>query len=179
MTTRLCIIVALDENGVIGKDNELPWHLPPDLKHFKQTTMDKPLVMGRRTHQSIGKPLPGRHNIVITRRPSTVAEGCTAVASFEQALRAAGPVPEVMVIGGASVYEQALPRTDRIYQTRIHAEFDGDTRFPDLRPGYWRVVRRAGPLSDGGSGLSYSFVTLDRKRPSHLDSKPSGVDGED
>ncbi|MDX1687598.1 MAG: dihydrofolate reductase, partial [Candidatus Promineifilaceae bacterium] len=113
MTRRISLIAALDRNGVIGDDGRIPWRLPADLKYFKRVTMGKPLIMGRKTYESIGRPLPGRQNIVLTRQRDYRAPGCTVVHSLEEALAAAGDAEEVMVAGGGSVYRQFLPRADR------------------------------------------------------------------
>ncbi len=127
---KIAIVVAMAANRVIGRDNQLPWHLPADLKHFKQLTLGKPVVMGRKTYASIGRPLPERTNIVVTRDRDYEAPGCVVVHSLDEALAAAGEAAEVMVIGGAGIYRQVLPRTDTLYLTEVHAEFEGDTLFP-------------------------------------------------
>jgi len=127
---KISIVVAMDANGVIGRGNELPWHLPADLQYFKKTTMGKPILMGRKTHESIGRPLPGRTNIVITRDSGYQAKGCVVVNSIDAAMQAAGEQDEIMVIGGAEFYRQVLAHTSTIYLTRIHASVDGDTVFP-------------------------------------------------
>ncbi|HAJ91173.1 MAG TPA: type 3 dihydrofolate reductase [Gammaproteobacteria bacterium] len=159
---KISIVVAMDTKGVIGRDNGLPWHLPADLQHFKRTTMGKPILMGRKTHESIGRPLPGRTNIVITRDSGYRADGCVVVHSIESALEAAGAQDEIMVIGGAEFYRQVLPRTDTIYLTRIHESFDGDTCFPDLDDADWREVERSDHTADGKNPHDYSFIRLDR-----------------
>jgi len=156
------IIVAMDSNGVIGKDNELPWHLPADLQHFKKTTMGKPILMGRKTWESIGRPLPGRTNIVITRDSDYQADGCVVVNSIDAAIAAAGEQDEVMVIGGAEFYRQVLPRADTLYLTRIHASFDGDTVFPGLNAADWREVERSDQSADEKNPHDYSFIRLER-----------------
>jgi dihydrofolate reductase len=162
MSTRISIVVAMDTRGVIGRDNGLPWHLPADLQHFKQTTMGKPILMGRKTHESIGRPLPGRSNIVITRDSGYRAAGCVVVNSIDAALAAAGDQDEIMVIGGADFYRQVLPRTDTIYLTRIHEAFDGDTCFPELNAADWREVERSDHTADAKNPHDYSFIRLDR-----------------
>ena len=131
----ISIIVAVAENGVIGTGNRLPWHLPDDLRRFKALSLGKPIVMGRRTFDSIGKPLPGRTNIVVSRRPGLAIEGTVVSASLDAALAAAGAVPEVVVIGGADIFRQVLPRTDVVHLTRVHARIAGDVLFPELDPG--------------------------------------------
>ena len=159
---RLSIIVAMDLNGLIGKDNQLPWYLPADLKHFKQITMGKPVIMGRKTFESIGKPLPGRVNIVLTRRTMAQNSGCIVVNSLDAAIKAAGPVSEVMIIGGAALYGEALPRADRIYLTQVQAELEGDTWFPSLDESDWVVVQQAEQNADENNPYGYVFKTLDR-----------------
>ena len=157
------MVVAMDTKGVIGRDNGLPWHLPADLQHFKKTTMGKPILMGRKTHESIGRPLPGRTNIVITRDTGYRAEGCVVVNSIDAALEAAGEQDEIMVIGGAEFYRQVLPRTDTIYLTRIHETFTGDTIFPELNDADWREVERSDQAADAKNPHDYSFIRLDRR----------------
>ena len=162
---RISLIAAVAENGVIGREGGLPWRLPEDLKFFKAATMGKPIIMGRKTWQSIGKPLPGRLNIVMTRDRAWHAAGVTVAHDLEAALRAAqetGAV-EVMIIGGADIYEMALPRADRIYLTQIQKEFDGDAAFPALDPQQWREIARAGK-SAGDVPFDYTFLTLERRR---------------
>ena len=159
---KMSIVVAMAANGVIGRDNQLPWHLPADLKHFKQTTMGKPILMGRKTWESIGRPLPGRTNIVITRDSSYSAAGCEVVNSIGAAIAAAGEQDEVMVIGGAELYRQVLSDTDTIYLTRIHEVFDGDTCFPELRNTEWHQVERVDHEADEKNSHDYSFIRLDR-----------------
>lgn len=161
---KISIVVAMAANRVIGRDNQLPWHLPADLKHFKQTTMGKPILMGRKTWESIGRPLPGRTNIVITRDENYDAPGCVVVHSIEAALQTAAEQDEVMIIGGAEFYCQVLPRTDRIYLTRINEDFEGDTLFPELNSSEWQLVEQTDCDADDNNPHSYSFITLDRVR---------------
>lgn len=144
----------------------MPWHLPADLAHFKRLTMGKPVLMGRLTWQSIGRPLPGRLNLVLSRNPAWRAEGAHGVPSLAEALRVAreSGARELMVIGGAEVYRQALPRAARIYMTRVHAAPWGDTLFPDLDPGEWQEVSRRERLSDQHNAWDLTFVTLERAR---------------
>jgi dihydrofolate reductase len=158
----ISLVVALSENSAIGIDNQLPWHLPADLRHFRDLTMDKPILMGRRTYDSIGRALPGRHNIVLSRDRSLVIEGCTVVPDLDAALRAAGAVDELMVIGGARVYEMTLPLASRLYLTRIHAMVDGDTFFPDIPAEDWRESSRES-FRDEATRLDYSFVVMERR----------------
>ena len=159
---KISIVVAMASNGVIGRDNELPWHLPADLQHFKETTMGKPILMGRKTWESIGRPLPGRTNIVITRDTAYRAEGCVVVNSIDAALEASSGQDEVMVIGGAEFYRQVLPLADTIYLTRIHATISGDTCFPELNVADWREVERSDHAADEKNPHDYSFIRLDR-----------------
>lgn len=164
---RLSIIVAAAENGVIGRDNALPWHLPGDLAHFRRITMGKPIVMGRKTFESIGRPLPGRTNIVITRDPGWRREGVHAVGSLEQALAlaediaAAAGAQELMVIGGAEIYAAALPLASRIYLTEVHAALEGDAFLPELDRAAWCEVSRQRQQA-AEAGHDYSFVVLER-----------------
>ncbi|AUW03156.1 Key enzyme in folate metabolism. Catalyzes an essential reaction for de novo glycine and purine synthesis [Vibrio sp. B1FIG11] len=127
----ISMIAAMADNRIIGKDNQMPWHLPADFAWFKRCTMGKPVVMGRKTYESIGRPLPGRLNIVISRDASLSIEGVTTVTSIEQALEIAGEVEEVMIIGGGAIYAACLPVANKLYVTHIEAEIEGDTQFPD------------------------------------------------
>ncbi len=160
--TRIALIAALAENRVIGRENRLPWRLPADLRRFKSVTMGKPVIMGRKTYESIGKPLPGRSNIVVTRDPDYRAQGCQVVHSLEQALEAGAGHAEVMVIGGAELYREALGRAERMYLTLIRAEVDGDTLFPDIEPQQWRELERESHRADEKNQYDYDFVTLQR-----------------
>lgn len=152
----------MDRNRLIGRDNALPWRLPADLAHFKAVTLGKPILMGRKTYESIGRPLPGRHNIVISRNPDFSAPGCTVVASVDAALAAAGDVPEVMVIGGAQLYAELLPHAQRIYLTRIEAGFEGDAWFPELPGDLWRERERSEHAPDDKNPHPYTFLVLER-----------------
>ena len=161
---RLSIIVAVAENGVIGRDNDLPWYLPADLERFKQLTMGHHLLMGRKTFEAIGRALPGRTTVVITRRRPTLPEGVERAGSLEEALAlaAASGEDEAFVAGGAQVYHLALPQADRLYLTRIHAAIEGDTRFPELIESEWEQVSRVDHGPDGKNVYSYSFLVYDR-----------------
>jgi dihydrofolate reductase len=161
VTPTITLIVAA-AGGVIGRDNAMPWHLPADLAHFKLHTWGKPIVMGRKTFEAIGKPLPGRRNVVVTRDAGWSAAGVTVAHSFDEALAACGDAPEVMVIGGAQLYAAALPRADRIHYTEVHAEIDGDTRFPELDRQRWREVARHEHPADARNAHALSFLTLER-----------------
>ncbi len=159
----LCFVVAMARNRVIGRDNALPWHLPGDLRFFKRTTLGKPVIMGRRTHESIGRALPGRLNIVVTtRRDYAAAPDCTVVDSVEAALEAAGDAPVAMVIGGASLFEALLDRVRRIYLTRVEAEVEGDVRFPALDPAAWRERWCEAHPADERHEFPYTFTLLER-----------------
>ncbi len=161
MTPSVTLVVARAANGVIGRDGGLPWHLPADLRHFRALTLGKPVIMGRRTFVSIGRPLPGRHNIVLTRDPAWIADGVTVAADLGAALAAAGAVDEAMIIGGAAVYAAALPRATRVSLTEVDAAPDGDTILPPFDPVAWRETARvAHPAA--GDAPGYSFVTLER-----------------
>lgn len=159
---KISIIVAISSNRVIGNRNALPWHLPADLKHFKSVTMGKPMIMGRKTWTSIGRPLPGRRSIVVTRDPLFRAEGCEIAHSLDAALKLAGPVDEVVVIGGAQVFREALPLADRIYLTVIDHVFQGDVYFPPVDATHWREVAREEFGSDPQNLYPYRFLTYER-----------------
>ena len=159
---KLSIIVAMAENRVIGRDNGLPWHLPADLKHFKAITMGKPIIMGRKTWESIGRPLPGRTNIVVTRTPDYKADDCEVVHSLDEALAAVDGFDEAMVIGGAEFYRQALPQASTLYLTLVHAAVTGDTYFPELDLQQWREAERKDFAADENNPYAYSFIRLER-----------------
>jgi dihydrofolate reductase len=166
---KIALIWAMSENRVIGKENGLPWHLPADLKHFKAMTLGKPVIMGRKTFESIGRALPGRENIVVTRRSGYQADGITVVNDPDEALEvgrkaASGAgVGEVMVIGGAEIYRLMMGRAQRLYITEIHGSFDGDARFPDFDPKDWVETSRAFHAAEGKDQPDYSFVVLDAR----------------
>jgi dihydrofolate reductase len=160
--TQIAFVVARDRRGVIGVDGRLPWRLPDDMKHVRELTVGKPLIMGRRTFESIGKPLPNRTNIVLTRDPAFGCEGCLVARTAEDALRLAGDAPEVIVFGGGGVFAEFLPRADRIYLTEVDAEVSGDTYFPRLDPAEWREVARQTHAADARHPFAFSFVTLER-----------------
>ena len=150
------------ENRVIGNDNSLPWYLPADLKHFKAMTVGKPIIMGRKTWESLPGKLPERPHIVISSNPDYEAEGCLVVPSLDHALRAAGDVPEIMVVGGAMLYAQALPLADKIYLTLVETEAEGDTVFPDFDTSQWQELSRERHPEDEYNPYAFSFVTLSR-----------------
>ena len=151
-------------NRVIGRGNELPWNLPADLAHFKRLTMGHPIIMGRLTHESIGRPLPGRRNIVVSRDPRLALPGCEVVHSLDDAYRTAGNVDEAFVIGGARLYAAALATADRIYLTTIEAEIPGDTLFPPFDPRLWSEEETAHRAPDERNAHALRFLRLDRRR---------------
>ncbi|XOV81354.1 MAG: type 3 dihydrofolate reductase [Aestuariibacter sp.] len=158
------MIAAMAKNRVIGADNDMPWHLPADLRHFKQVTLNKPIIMGRKTYESIGKALPGRTNIVIS-RTGFQANDATLVSSAEEAITAAGNVDEIMIIGGGKIYEIFLPYADRLYLTHIDLEVNGDTFFPDYgAQADWETKASEVHEADQQNPYNYSFETLQRLR---------------
>ena len=162
--TRIAFVVAYDRGRAIGKDNRLPWRLPDDMRHVRNVTMGKPMIMGRRTWDSIGRPLPGRTSIVLTRDREFRCDGCLVARTPEQALKLAGAVPEIIVFGGARVFEEFLPRADRIYLTEVETRVDGDTHFPEIDLAEWREVERTRHPADERHPYAFSFVILDRAR---------------
>jgi len=160
---KVSLIVAMAENRVIGLNNQLPWRLSADLQHFKALTMGKPIVMGRKTWESIERPLPGRTNIVVTRDVGYQAEGCVVVHSVDQALEVAEGSDEVMVIGGANLYQQLLDRADRLYLTLVRADIEGDTWFPEFDIEQWQESERESHSRDEKNEFDYEFVTLERR----------------
>lgn len=166
---KIALIVAVAEGGVIGRRGGLPWHLSADLRYFKRTTMGRPLVMGRRTWDSIGRPLPGRESIVVTRQPDFATAGVRITHDPDEALALALRIAEgdgadeVMIIGGAQIFDALRPRADRIYLTEIHARFPGDVFFAAPDPARWRETSRSERLSEDRSGLDYTFVVYDRQ----------------
>lgn len=157
----ISLIVAHDENRVIGFENKMPWHLPGDLKYFKEQTMGKPVIMGRKTFESIGKPLPGRRNIVISRNPAYQHEGIEVVTSLEEALSLVHGVPEVMIIGGEQIFRMALPLADRLYITKIEHSFEGDTYFPAYDDEWQQVAEREPVQAD--AGYTFQYLVFERK----------------
>jgi len=155
-------IVAMSENRVIGFENRLPWHLPADLQYFKQVTQGKPILMGRKTHESIGRPLPNRENIILTRDKTFHAPGCTIVHSIESALANLPNQSELIVIGGAELYRQTLPLIQRLYLTIIHQAFAGDAFFPEIDKAEWKEIKREDYLRDEKNAYDYSFLVLER-----------------
>lgn len=159
----ISLIAAMSENGTIGRDNSLPWRLPDDLKRFKALTMGKLILMGRKTYQSIGRPLPGRTNLVLTRDWEWRTEGVTVVRSLGQALSYARDAEELVAVGGAEVYRLLMPFARRIYLTLVHAEIPGDTFFPDFDPTQWADVECHRYPADERNAYAFTFVTLERK----------------
>ena len=154
----ISLIVAMANNRVIGKDNQMPWHLPADLRHFKAVTLGKPIIMGRKTYESIGRPLPGRKNIVISRNADYRLEGCETACSLEEALDLVNDVEEVMIIGGGFLYAQTLPQADRLYLTFIDLDVDGDTWFPEFEHLSLKEVKREKHHKDEKNPYDYEFV---------------------
>lgn len=156
---KISMIAAMANNRIIGKDNDMPWHLPADLKHFKSVTLGKPVIMGRRTYESIGRLLPGRDNIIITRNPDYIVEGAIMAESPGHALSLAGDVDEVMIIGGGKIYLDFLSRADRLYLTHIDLDVDGDTQFPDYEAvADWQVLETQSFAPDETNQYHYQFV---------------------
>ena len=168
---RISIIVALADNGVIGRAQQLPWHLPDDLRRFKALTMGKPMLMGRRTFESIGRPLPGRANLVLSRAPLAATGAATAapattlerVASIDEALRRCAGAEELCVIGGADVFSALLPRATDLHLTRVHGTIDGDVHFPAIHEQEWREVSRSEHAADERHAWAMSFIDLVRR----------------
>ncbi|HSN17524.1 MAG TPA: dihydrofolate reductase [Gammaproteobacteria bacterium] len=159
------LIVAVGRQDEIGKAGKMPWHLPADLRHFKHNTLGKPVLMGRKTLEAIGRPLPERRNLVLTRDAAFRAPGCETVTSLDAAIEAVAGASELMVIGGGELYRLAWPKADRIYLTRIQADVAGaDTFFPKLEPGKWKEVSREEHRADVKNPFDYAFLTFDRVR---------------
>jgi dihydrofolate reductase len=159
---RICLIAAMAANRVIGRSNALPWRLPADLKHFKALTMGHPVVMGRKTYESIGRPLPGRRNLVITRNRAYSAPGCEIVHSLDAAVAACRGAGEIFIIGGAELYRESLPRAHCLEFTEIHADFEGDASFPRYAPNQWREAAREIHDSKADVPFRYDFVRYER-----------------
>lgn len=159
---RVSIIVAASANNVIGINGQLPWRLPEDLRRFKELTMGKPMLMGRLTYDSIGRALPGRRSIILTRQADFQADDCEVVTTADAAIAAAGDVEELMIIGGGKVYEQLLPLSDRIYLTRVHTHIDGDAHFPEINPAEWRSTHAENFPVTAERQHGFTFETLER-----------------
>ncbi|MEJ2609812.1 MAG: type 3 dihydrofolate reductase [Candidatus Thiodiazotropha sp.] len=158
----ISLIAAVARNGVIGRDNRLPWHLPADLQHFKSLTLGKPIVMGRHTWESLPGLLPGRRHVVVSRDLKYLAQGGEVVHSLDEALQVAGGVPEIMIVGGGSFYQAMLPRADRLYLTLVDADVAGDAYFPEIDWAQWHEVDREPHSADEKNAYDYTFVTLIR-----------------
>ena len=161
--SNLSLIWAMDSNRLIGNKNTLPWHLPADLAFFKRTTLGKPILMGRKTYQSIGRPLPGRQNIVISRDPDFNATGCDIATDIDAALRLCADAEEVMLIGGASLYEQTIERASKLYVTRIQGQFEGDTWFPEFSIKRWKIESCEDFDADPANPYPYSLMKYVRE----------------
>jgi len=159
---RVCLIAALAANRVIGRNNTLPWHLPADLARFKALTMGHPVVMGRKTYESIGRPLPGRRNLVITRNRGYNAPGCDLVHSLDEAIAACRGAQEIFIIGGAELYRESLPRAHCLEFTEIRAEIEGDAFFPEITMSEWHEIGREFHSDEAGSPFSYDFASYER-----------------
>lgn len=158
----ISLIVAVSANGVIGRGGELPWHLSDDLKRFKQLTLGKPIVMGRKTFESIGRALPGRQNIVLTRQSEFAADDCDVVSSIDAAIAASGDAGEIVVIGGSEIYKLFLPLAERIYMTRVHIDVDGEVRFPELDEELWQETERENHDADDLNEYEFTTSVLER-----------------
>ncbi len=160
---QLSVIAAIAKNNVIGKDNRLIWHLPADLKHFKKVTMGAPIIMGRKTYESIGRALPGRTSVVITRQKNYSAPSCIVVDSLDKAMQLLKEEAQVFVIGGAEIYKQALPKADKLFITKIDASFEGDTFFPEIDYDAWTLVEKQERLPDEKNKFHCTFLTYTKK----------------
>lgn len=158
----------MDRNRVIGRENKLPWHLPADLRWFKKNTAGKTVVMGRKTFESIGRPLPGRTNIVLSRDKNYLAGGCIVVHTIEEAIDVVDDEEEIMIIGGAQLFRQLISQAHRLYLTRIDAEFDGDSYFPSLESDEWRVVWREEIAKSEGNPYGLQFIIVERVHPANV-----------
>lgn len=163
--TKISLIVAMDQKGVIGKGNELPWHLSTDLKNFKHVTMDKPIIMGRKTHESIGKPLPGRRNIIVTRNTDFQSEGCEVCHSLDEAIKLCEADEELVIIGGSELYHDALDVVFRIYLTEVHADVEGDVYFPAFDKGEWDLLLKDDVDADENNDYPFTMSILEKRHP--------------
>jgi dihydrofolate reductase len=158
----ISLLWAMDENRAIGRNNQLPWHLPEDLKYFKRVTMGKPIAMGRKTYDSIGRPLPGRENIVITRSQGITIEGCTVIHDVNDLLKRDDE--ELFVIGGAEIFKEIIPFADRLYVTEIREEFEADTFFPEYNLSDWELIESTPGMKDEKNPYNYEFLVYQRKQ---------------
>jgi len=161
--TTLSLIWAMDKNRLIGSNNELPWKLPADMQWFRKQTMGKPVLMGRKTFESIGKPLPGRENLILTRQQGLAIEGCRVVHSLDEAKAAVPDADEIMVIGGSEIYALLLPAADKLYCTVIHDLFEGDAWFPELDMQQWRMLHEEVHTADEKNAYDHTFMIMGRK----------------
>lgn len=173
VSKNISLIAAVSSNNVIGRQNRLPWYLPEDLKNFKQLTIGKPIMMGRKTFESLGRVLPGRTNIVITRNPIYQPQGCRVFSNIDHALQTFANCPEIMVIGGASFYEQMMPLSNTLYLTRIDHEFDGDAHFPPFDPSVWTEQSRRDYQQQQEPFLHYSFRVYRRNASEYRSDAPT------
>lgn len=161
----ISLLFAMDKNRVIGNNNDLPWHLPADLAYFKRVTMGHAIIMGRKTYESIGRPLPGRENIILTRNKGFEAEGCTVIHTVDDILKLQETTEdELFVIGGAQIFEEVLPFTDRMYITHIEAEFEGDTYFPEVDEEDWTVISKEKGIKDERNPYDYYFAVYEKAK---------------
>jgi dihydrofolate reductase len=159
----ISLIAAMTKNRVIGQGTQLPWHLPADLKRVKRITLGKPIIMGRKTYESIGRPLPGRRNLVISKNPNLEIPGCEIFSSLEKAIAATHNYEEIIIFGGEQIFKQALPLVQRMYLTIIQCELEGDAFFPVWNDNEWRELSREKFLADANNPYNYEFLTLERK----------------
>lgn len=164
MSQVISMVFAMDKNRTIGSNNQLPWRLPADLAYFKKVTMGHPVVMGRKTHESIGKPLPGRQNVILTKNREYSSEGCIIVHSVEDVLHRFQKEAEVCIIGGSEIFKLFLPTANRLHITHIDYEFDGDAFFPEIHPEEWVEVSRKQGVTDEKNPYTYFFVVYDKKK---------------
>ncbi|KKI88693.1 dihydrofolate reductase [Bacillus sp. SA1-12] len=161
----ISLLYAMDKNRLIGRNNQLPWHLPQDLAYFKRVTMNHKIVMGRKTYESIGKPLPGRENIIITRDKNFSCEGCKVLHSIDEFLALANKCEEeIFVIGGSEIFKEILPYTDRLYVTHIYHDFEGDTYFPETEDNDWKVISKEPGIKDEKNPYDFDFVVYERMK---------------
>jgi dihydrofolate reductase len=156
-------LVAMDKNRLIGRDNDLPWRLPADLAYFKKVTMGHPIIMGRKTFEAIGRPLPGRRNIIVTRNKQYEQPGCEVLYSIEDIYKVGSGTEEVFVIGGAEIFKEVLPMMDRLYITYIDEEFEGDTYFPNINESEWRMISEEPGITDEKNPYHYRFVVYEKQ----------------
>ncbi len=164
----ISIIVAMGNNRAIGKDNRLLWHLPADLKYFKNTTMGKPVLMGRKTFESVGKPLPGRKNIIISGKKDFRAPGCVTAGTIEEAIEKSKPAEEIFIAGGGEIYSQSMPLTNKLYVTKVSYSPEADTFFPEINPEIWKLIKCTGHKADEKNSYDMRFMVYERIRNSSV-----------